>query len=242
MGNWKLVGIASFSVNVSLFCANKKATLKEGEIDDGFNLDDEVSSVVVVSCVLSTSQSISSVCRSFSHWKYLLCSTIKAKIFLFQILNLRFSKDLRVQEIRRLLQSSKPVTVNVVQKPEVRYVSSLLAICLHAILPLFDRPCDWNIVLWPISTLSCARSLIGCYFGANTLIRAMTNQKRRLHSSPWCCVIIDFFFSGWTQGRTYVRLPVLGGKCCSWASENRSLVAQWTRKVASEDLWVWMES
>ena len=142
MGNWKLVGIASFSVNVSLFCANKKATLKEGETDDGFNLDDEVSSVVVVSCDFSTSQSISSVCRSFSYWKYLLCSTIKAKIFLFQILNLRFSKDLRVQEIRRLLQSSKPVTVNVVQKPEVRYVSSLLAICLHAILPLFDRPCD----------------------------------------------------------------------------------------------------
>jgi len=25
------------------FFANKKATLKEGEIDDGFNLDDEVS-------------------------------------------------------------------------------------------------------------------------------------------------------------------------------------------------------
>jgi len=54
----------------------KKATLKEGEVDDGFNLDDE-------------------------------------------ILSLRFGKDLRVQEIRRLLQSSKPVTVNVVQKPEV---------------------------------------------------------------------------------------------------------------------------
>jgi len=54
----------------------KKATLKEGEIDDGFNLDDE-------------------------------------------ILRLRFGKDLRVQEIRRLLQSSKPVTVSVVQKPEV---------------------------------------------------------------------------------------------------------------------------
>jgi len=30
----------TFSV---LFFANKKATLKEGEIDDGFNLDDEVS-------------------------------------------------------------------------------------------------------------------------------------------------------------------------------------------------------
>ena len=28
----------------------------------------------------------------------------------------------------------------------------------------------------------------------------------------------------------------VGGKFCSWASENRSLVAQWTRKVASEDL------
>ena len=74
--------------------------------------------------------------------KYLLCSTIKAKLFFFQILSLRFGKDLRVQEIRRLLQSSKPVTVNVVQKPEVRYVSSLLALCLHVILPLFERPFD----------------------------------------------------------------------------------------------------
>lgn len=34
---------------------------------------------------------------------------------------MRFGKDLRVQEIRRLLQSSKPVTVSVIQKPEVRY-------------------------------------------------------------------------------------------------------------------------
>lgn len=41
--------------------------------------------------------------------------------FVLQILSLRFGKDLRVQEIRRLLQSSKPVTVNVIQKPEVRY-------------------------------------------------------------------------------------------------------------------------
>ncbi|CAH3188191.1 unnamed protein product, partial [Porites evermanni] len=54
----------------------KKATLKEGEIDDGFNLDDE-------------------------------------------ILSLRFGKDLRVEEIKRILQSSKPLTVSVVQKPEV---------------------------------------------------------------------------------------------------------------------------
>lgn len=54
----------------------KKATLKDGEIDDGFNIDDE-------------------------------------------ILRLRFGKDLRVQEMKRLLQSSKPVTVNVLQKPDV---------------------------------------------------------------------------------------------------------------------------
>ncbi|XP_027050305.1 anaphase-promoting complex subunit 1-like [Pocillopora damicornis] len=54
----------------------KKATLKDGEIDDGFNIDDE-------------------------------------------ILRLRFGKDLRVQEMKRVLQSSKPVTVNVLQKPDV---------------------------------------------------------------------------------------------------------------------------
>lgn len=54
----------------------KKAASKGGEIDDGFNVDDEV-------------------------------------------LSLRFGKDLRVQEIKRLLQSSKPVIVNVLQKPEV---------------------------------------------------------------------------------------------------------------------------
>ena len=43
MDDWKLV-IASLSDTFSvLFFSNKKATLKEGEIDDGFNLDDEVS-------------------------------------------------------------------------------------------------------------------------------------------------------------------------------------------------------
>ena len=41
--------------------------------------------------------------------------------FVFQVLSLRFGKDLRIQEIKRLLQSSKPVTVSVLQKPEVRY-------------------------------------------------------------------------------------------------------------------------
>ena len=42
-------------------------------------------------------------------------------VFFFQILSLRFGKDLRVEEIKRILQSSKPLTVSVVQKPEVRY-------------------------------------------------------------------------------------------------------------------------
>ena len=43
-------------------------------------------------------------------------------VFFFQILSLRFGKDLRVEEIKRILQSSKPLTVSVVQKPEVRYI------------------------------------------------------------------------------------------------------------------------
>ena len=43
-------------------------------------------------------------------------------VFFVQILSLRFGKDLRVEEIKRILQSSQPITVSVVQKPEVRYV------------------------------------------------------------------------------------------------------------------------
>ncbi|KAL9954101.1 hypothetical protein ACROYT_G041596 [Oculina patagonica] len=82
-GAYQLIGredVASMLLTdprkLSIYGPLKKVTLKEGETDDGFNLDDE-------------------------------------------ILSLRFGKDLRVQEIRRLLQSSKPVTVNVIQKPEV---------------------------------------------------------------------------------------------------------------------------
>lgn len=40
------------------------------------------------------------------------------KLF-FQVTGLIWSQDLRVQEVRRLLQSSRPVRVNVVQLPEV---------------------------------------------------------------------------------------------------------------------------
>ena len=43
-------------------------------------------------------------------------------VFFVQILTLRFGKDLRVEEIKRILQSCQPITVSVVQKPEVRYV------------------------------------------------------------------------------------------------------------------------
>lgn len=38
---------------------------------------------------------------------------------LIQVTGLIWSKDLRVQEVRRLLQSSRPVRVSVVQLPEV---------------------------------------------------------------------------------------------------------------------------
>jgi len=37
-----------------------------------------------------------------------------------QILRLRFPNDLRVNEVRRLLQSSRPVRIALTQKPEVR--------------------------------------------------------------------------------------------------------------------------
>jgi len=36
-----------------------------------------------------------------------------------QILKLRFSKDHRVAEVRRLLQSSQPVQISITQRPEV---------------------------------------------------------------------------------------------------------------------------
>jgi anaphase-promoting complex subunit 1 len=38
---------------------------------------------------------------------------------LHQILKLRFSKDHRVAEVRRLLQSSHPVQISITQRPEV---------------------------------------------------------------------------------------------------------------------------
>lgn len=38
---------------------------------------------------------------------------------LLQILKLRFSKDHRVAEVRRLLQSSHPVQISITQRPEV---------------------------------------------------------------------------------------------------------------------------
>lgn len=41
-----------------------------------------------------------------------------------QVLKLCFPKDLRVNEVRRLLQSSKPVRVALTQKPEVRYTNT----------------------------------------------------------------------------------------------------------------------
>lgn len=46
--------------------------------------------------------------------------SVEASVNLFfQVTGLIWSHDLRVQEVRRLLQSSRPVRVNVVQLPEV---------------------------------------------------------------------------------------------------------------------------
>ena len=41
-----------------------------------------------------------------------------------QFLKLRFNEDLRVQEVRRLLQSSRPAKIALTQRPEVRYLCS----------------------------------------------------------------------------------------------------------------------
>ncbi|BFZ07558.1 hypothetical protein BsWGS_10597 [Bradybaena similaris] len=55
-----------------------------------------------------------------------------------EVLKLRFPKDLRVQEVRRLLQSARPVTVAIKQRPEVsdhdfieEQEKSLLATCVR---------------------------------------------------------------------------------------------------------------
>ena len=50
----------------------------------------------------------------------ILCLSIINDAFVFQIFKFRFSQDLRVDEVKYLLQSSKPVMINLVQKPEVR--------------------------------------------------------------------------------------------------------------------------
>ena len=42
-----------------------------------------------------------------------------------EVLKLIFKEDLRIAEVRNCLQSSKPVTIDLKQKPEVRYVHSL---------------------------------------------------------------------------------------------------------------------
>ena len=47
-----------------------------------------------------------------------------------QVLKLCFPKDLRVNEVRRLLQSSKPVRVALTQKPEVRYTNTINLPCI----------------------------------------------------------------------------------------------------------------
>ena len=37
-----------------------------------------------------------------------------------QILKLRFPRDLRINEVKKMLNSSQPVKINLEQKPEVR--------------------------------------------------------------------------------------------------------------------------
>lgn len=50
-----------------------------------------------------------------------LCCFLRdfSTLFCLQVTGLIWSQDLRVQEVRRLLQSSRPVRVSVVQLPEV---------------------------------------------------------------------------------------------------------------------------
>jgi len=61
------------------------------------------------------------------HW-YLICTNDRVQkhktinrhfFFNLQYLRLRFSEDLRVQEARRMLQSSRPVIIALTQKPEI---------------------------------------------------------------------------------------------------------------------------
>ena len=51
---------------------------------------------------------------------------VTKEFYLTQLFKMRFNCDLRIEEVKRLLDSSTPVVISIVQKPEVRYGNILL--------------------------------------------------------------------------------------------------------------------
>ena len=74
---------------------------------------------------------------------------ISNRVLVVQLLSLRWSEDLRVQEVRKMLQSAHPVQVVVIQRPEVSdhdYIEEqerhLYSICIRTMaLPLGRWDC-----------------------------------------------------------------------------------------------------
>lgn len=74
---------------------------------------------------------------------------------LLQVLKLRFPKDLRLQEVRRLLQSARPVTIAIKQRPEVNdhdfieeQEKALLATCVRTMALPVGRYLATHFVLF----------------------------------------------------------------------------------------------
>ena len=55
------------------------------------------------------------------------------EFYLTQLFKIRFNCDLRIEEVKRLLDSSTPVVISIVQKPEVRYLHIRLLVYVNQI-------------------------------------------------------------------------------------------------------------
>ena len=121
--------------------------------DNGMNFDEEVNYLTTSNFII-----IISPCPSL----FLPPPSLSP----LQILRVRFSSDLRVKEVKRLLASSEPVKISLEQKPEVRLVTILLYIIKHIILLLplpFPPPPPPPLLLSVIMILLRNRKLIYCH-------------------------------------------------------------------------------
>lgn len=138
--------------------------------------------------------------------------------FFFQLLSLRFGKDLRVQEIRGHLQSSKPVTVSVIQKPEVRLANwnQVFFFYLFVLLMVIKLRHNLDKVLW------IPRGQRRVYFLGKRKRKQVTNRGENVDSN---CRL-------WS-----VKIPA-----CSLAGywQHISLAETLTLKVTKSSFW-WLK-